>query len=336
MKKIFFTITLLFAVISANAQTDLVLKTKDSLKVEQTILKDSLEMLQTKIDALQSQIDLVPEGWNTFGKITLLINQSAFVNWQPGGDDSFAGNLDVNYDFNYKKNDWTFDNKFLASYGLTRTEDDGVRKSNDRIELNSILGKDMKKDWKYSFFMNFKTQFTDGYDYNDDFNGDNEEYRVAGLFKPAYWSFGPGFYWKKSDNLNVNIAPLTSKLTFISDEIFTINDDDESNVFYESSNDVETFGVAPGDSVLYEFGLNIRTYYKFDLMKNISMENIFSIYSNYLDKPQNIDIDYTMNLVLKINGVFSTNFTVQTIYDDNAYSGFQIREVFGLGLNANF
>ena len=71
-------------------------------------------------------------------------------------------------------------------------------------------------------------------------------------------------------------------------------------------------------------------------MKNINLENIFSIYSNYLDKPQNIDIDYTMNLVMEINDVFSTNLTFQTIYDDNAYSGFQIREVFGLGVNVSF
>lgn len=71
-------------------------------------------------------------------------------------------------------------------------------------------------------------------------------------------------------------------------------------------------------------------------MKNISMENIFAIYSNYLEKPQNIDIDYTMNLVMKINDFFSTNLNVQTVYDDNAYSGFQIREVFGLGVNYSF
>ncbi len=329
MKKLLFIFCFVFSFSTINAQTI------DSLKVEQAILKDSVATLQAKVDAIQAKLDVIPEGWNTSGKITLLINQSAFLNWQPGGDDAFAGNLDVNYDFNYKKGDWTLDNKLLASYGLTRTDDDGIRKSNDRIELNSILGKKWKKNWNYSFFMNFKTQFTDGYDYNDDFVGDNENFPIAGLFKPAYWSFGPGLYWKKSNNFNVNISPLTAKFTFIVGEIFTINDDDENNVFYESSNDIETFGVDPGESVLFELGLNVRTYYKFDLMKNISIENIFSIYSNYLDKPQNIDIDYTMNLVLKINDVFSTNLTVQTIYDDNAYNGFQVREVFGLGLNLN-
>ena len=278
------------------------------------------------------------EGWTKTGKITLLINQSAFSNWQAGGDNNFAGNLNINYDFDYVKGDWLWDNKLLASYGLTINDDDGARKTDDRLEFNSIAGKNIKKNWSGSFFMNFKTQFTDGFAYDDDYldqnpGSDNEDFPTSGFFKPAYLSFGPGLLWKKNSNLYVNISPVTAKFTFITSEIFTY---DEDNLEYESSNDVEIFGVDPGDTYLFEFGLNIRSYYKFNIMKNINMENIFTIYSNYLDKPQNIDIDYTMNIVMKINDVFSTNLTFQTIYDDNAYSGFQIREVFGLGVNVNF
>ncbi len=281
------------------------------------------------------------EGWRTSGKITLLVNQSAFSNWQAGGDNNFAGNVNLNYDFNYTKGVWTLDNKLLASYGLTNTKGDGTRKTDDRLELNSILGRKLKKEyWSASFFLNFRTQFTNGYVYEDDYldqnpGASNEDFPTSGLFKPAYLQFGPGFLWKKSDNLYVNFAPATARFTIITSEVFTYNDDDPNNVTYDSSNDVETFGVSPGDSSLFEFGLNIRAYYKFDLMKNVSMENIVSIYSNYIDKPQNVDIDYTMNLVMKINDVLSTNLTFQTIYDDNAYQGFQIREVFGLGVNLN-
>lgn len=276
------------------------------------------------------------EGWSKSGTITLLINQSAFLNWQAGGDNSFAGNLIINYDINYIKGDWLWDNKLLASYGLTNNDDDGIRKTDDQLDFNSILGKKLIKNWNASFFMNFKSQFTDGYDYNSDFLGDDEDFPTSGLLKPAYLSFGLGLLWKKSDNLYVNISPITAKITLITDEIFSLNDDDPENIFYESSNLIETFGIDPGASSLFEFGLNIRSYYKLDLMKNINMENIFSVYSNYLDKPQNVDIDYTMNLVMKINDVFSTNLTFQIIYDDNAYKGFQIREVFGLGLNFGF
>ena len=79
------------------------------------------------------------DGWKKSGKITLLINQSAFSNWQAGGDNNFAGNLNLNYDLNYLSGDWSLDNKILASYGITNSKDDGTRKTDDRLELNSIL-----------------------------------------------------------------------------------------------------------------------------------------------------------------------------------------------------
>ena len=66
------------------------------------------------------------------------------------------------------------------------------------------------------------------------------------------------------------------------------------------------------------------------------MENMLNLYSNYLEDPKNVDIDYTMNLKMKINEYLSTNLVFQAIYDDNAVQGFQVREVFGLGLNYGF
>ncbi len=271
--------------------------------------------------------------WAKSGKITLLINQSSFSNWQSGGDNSFAGNLDINYGFNYAKGVWSWDNKLIAAYGLTKTQDDGVRKTDDRFEFNSVVGRKLTDTWSASFFLNLKTQFSNGYDYEDDFIGDNEDYPTSGFFKPGYLSFGPGFLWKKSDNFSINFAPITSKITFLTSEIYSYNEDTDS---YDSSNDIETFGVAPGDAILYEFGFNARGYYKFNIMENVSMENILTLFSNYLDKPQNIDLDYTMNLDMKINSFLSAKLVFQTIYDDNAYKGFQIREVFGLGLNYGF
>ena len=292
----------------------------------------------------ESATDSITYGWFTEGKITLQFNQTGYSNWQPGGDSSYSTSLSVNYDFNYEAESWSLDNKLISSFGTNWTEDNGNRKTDDRFELNSIYTRNKKrKKWSVSAFLNFKGQFADGYDYEDDYldqnpgNGlDNEDFPTSGLFKPAYLSFGPGYYRKKDENFNMNIAPLTAKLTFLTGEVFEYNDDDPAAVRYDSSNDIEMYGVSPGDNMLFELGLNIRTYYKLNLMKNISMENIISLYSNYLEDPKNVDLDYTMNLVMKINDVFSTNLTVQTVYDDNAHKGFQVREVFGLGLNYHF
>ena len=71
-------------------------------------------------------------------------------------------------------------------------------------------------------------------------------------------------------------------------------------------------------------------------MENVFVENILNLYSNYLDTPQNVEVDYTLNIVMKVNKYLSTNFAFQTLYDNNAFSGFQTRQIIGIGMNYGF
>ncbi|CAL2102426.1 conserved exported protein of unknown function [Tenacibaculum sp. 190130A14a] len=256
------------------------------------------------------------EGWKKEGNISFLFNQSAFNNWLAGGTNSISGTLGLNYDFNYVKGDWTWDNKLIASYGLTKLKGQSVQKTDDRLELNSLLGKKATGNWYYSAFFNFKTQMS---------STDVEGVQTSHFFSPAYFQFGPGMLWKKHDNLKVNIAPATSKLVVVASD-FT--DGLPAGASY--------FGVAPNETTRYELGAAISGYYKFEIMENVSVENILNLYSNYLEDFQNVDIDYTVNVVMKINKYLSANLALQTIYDDNAFRGFQTREVFGLGVNYIF
>lgn len=252
--------------------------------------------------------------WTRSGTFTFLLNQSAFENWVAGGVSSISGTVGINYDINYLKDDWSWDNKIIASFGITKIKDQDIQKSDDRLEWNSVIGKKAAGYWYYSAFLNFKTQFTD--DLDSDTEGPTK------FLSPGYLQIGPGMLWKKSDNLKVNIAPATAKLIVV-DKALTLPD-------------AAYFGVEEGNSTRFEFGLSAGAYYKFDLMKNISMENTLNLYSNYLEDPQNVDLDYTMNLVMNINKYISTTLTYQTIYDDNAFQGLQTRQVFGLGINYNF
>jgi hypothetical protein len=252
--------------------------------------------------------------WSRSGTFTFLLNQSAFENWVAGGVSSVSGTVGVNYDINYLKGDWSWDNKIIASFGITKIKEEDVKKTDDRLEWNSVIGKKAKGYWFYSAFLNFKTQFTD--DLDSDTEGPTK------FLSPGYLQIGPGMLWKKSENLKVNIAPATSKLIVV-DKNLTLPD-------------AAYFGVEEGKSTRFEFGASVGAYYKFDLMKNISMENTLNLYSNYLEDPQNVDLDYTMNLVMNINKYISTTLAYQTIYDDNAFEGLQTRQVFGLGVNYNF
>jgi hypothetical protein len=184
------------------------------------------------------------------------------------------------------------------------------------------LGKKAKGYWFYSAFLNFKTQFTKGYDYDKDANGQEIRTEYTNFMSPANLSFGPGMLWKKSDNLKINLVPAAVKLVMV-DKAFTLPND-------------AYFGVEEGKSTRFEFGFNASAYAKIDLMENVAMENIINLYTNYLEDPKNVDLDYTMAIVMKVNKYLSANFIFQTIYDDNAFEGFQVREVLGVGFNLGF
>jgi hypothetical protein len=282
MKKTLLSFVLLLAVIAVNAQ-DI---TKDSIKL-----------------------------WTKKGNISLLFNQSAYnKEWLGGGTSNIAGNFSLNYDFNYKKGVVVWDNKFIAAYGLTKIKgDDKIAKTDDRLELNSLWGKKAKGDWYYSLFFNFKTQMDAGLDKDD--------LKISHLFSPAYFQFGPGMLWKKSNNLSVNFSPATAKLILVHDHFTEFG---------------PSFGVLQGDSSRLEFGASVSVNYKFNVMTNVSIENRLNLYSNYLDNPQNVDVDYQMHLVMKINKYLSANVALQTIYDDNSIQAVQVSEVFGIGVNYGF
>ena len=258
------------------------------------------------------------DGWTKSGNISFLLNQSAFDNWIAGGQGNVTGTLGLNYDFNLKKGNINWDNKLILAFGLTKIKGQDTQKSDDRIEWNSLLGKKASGYWFYSAFLNFKTQFAD--DLDKDTEGPTK------FLSPGYLQFGPGMLWKKSDNLKVNFAPATAKLVLVDNYFTTV----------PGYVDGAYFGVDQGKSSRFEFGAAIGAYYKFNLMENVSMENVLNLYTNYLEDPQNVDLDYTMNIVMSINKYLSANLSFQTIYDDNAFEGFQTREVFGLGINYGF
>lgn len=276
------------------------------------------ENLKKNEEALTKSTDTVM-GWKKAGVFTVLATQSSFDNWLAGGQNNFSGNVSVNYDFNYKSENWTWDNKFIAAYGITKIQDADTQKTDDRIEFNSLAGRKASGNWYYSAFFNFKTQMDTGLD------PETRTTRISHFFSPAYFQFGPGMLWKKSDNLKVNIAPATSKLIVVHGH-FTEGLPSTASVF----------GVEGGKTTRYEFGAALNGYYKFKIMENVSVENILNLYSNYLEDAKNVDLDYQLNIVMKINKYLSTNFAFQTIYDDNAFQGFQTRQVIGLGFNAAF
>jgi len=265
------------------------------------------------------------EGWTHLGNFSLIFNQAAFnADWQDGGTSNYAGNLSLDYAANYKEGRLSWDNSLIAEFGLTKIKgDDFMRKTNDQLELNSVLGYQVEEGsrWYYSFFGNFKTQFAKGYEYNEDVGGERIE--TTGFMSPGYLKFGPGMLYKNDEILKINIAPATARFIFVDDKFTTVPG-------YE---DGDYYGLDRGKSMRFEFGASVDIVSKVALLENVDLKNRLSLYSNYLEDPQNVDIDYTMKLDMKINEFLSANFVFQAIYDDNTVTAFQIREALGVGFS---
>lgn len=251
--------------------------------------------------------------WKIHGRFAFIFNQSSFSNWISGGENTVAGNINVNYDFNYKRENINWDSRVISGYGLSYISDKGYRKTDDRFELNSLFGFKTSAYWFFSFITNFRTQYTKGFDYKKD-----PKTLVSELFAPAYLTFGPGMLWKKSDDLSVNIAPSTARYTFVND-------------FFSGQ-----FGVAENRNTAFSLGFNVSGYYKLSLMNNIEMENIFTLYTDYLANVGNADVDYQTNIRFKVNQHVKMQMTFHTVIDDNSSSKIQFRQLFGLGVNYSF
>lgn len=280
-------------------------------------LKIQLDSIKNQIDSINKQIKIWKEieakAWSVEGRFTFLLNQSSYSNWLAGGENAVSTNILVNYDFNYKEGKWKWDNKIISSYGLSYISKQGFRKTDDRFEYNSVLAYNANKRWYFSFFSNFISQFSNGYDYSA-----NPKRLISNVLSPAYWSFGPGMFWRKNDNYRINIAPATSRFTFVS-KAFS-----------------GQYGVDPGKTNAYGLGFNLSGYFKFPIVKNVTMENIIQLYSDYLDKPQNIDVNYQTNFLVSIHKSFTLNLTLHTIIDENAAKSEQFRQLFGFGFNYTF
>ena len=260
--------------------------------------------------------------WTTRGNVTILLNQTGFSDWVGGGTNNFSGTLKFDYEWEYKYKGWDWLTNFDSAYGLAKYKNAPfARKIDDRILLQSIIGKEFTKNLSFSAFFNFTSQIGNGYKYSKD--SDNNEIRelTTRILSPAYFQLGSGFLWKKDEKLWINYSPIASRLILVSKK-FT--QDLKSGDSY--------FGVLPNKTSRYELGANLTFHSEGNLLENVKYKQDLKLFSNYLEDASNVDLDYLAQIDVDVNPLLSTQLIFQLIYDDNAISRLQVREVFGIGV----
>lgn len=268
--------------------------------------------------------------WEVKGLLSLNFSQISLTNWVAGGRSSTAGVGIFNLQAKYTKDNWLWENTLDLNYGLIKEQNRKMVKSDDKIDLTSKLGLKQSEQLYYTLLFNYKTQFTKGYKYP------NTTDVISDFMAPGYFTLALGLDYKPQKDLSIFLSPATARLTVVNNE----------NLSNQGA-----FGVDPGEKTRLEVGAIAKIDLNTEIMKNVTLNNKVELFSNYLEKPQNVDVDWDLLLNMKVNDYLSANLITNLIYDDDIKvpidknedgviegSGprIQFKEVLGIGLNIKF
>lgn len=267
--------------------------------------------------------------WRTGGIFSLNLSQSALSHWAAGGDKSsvsLTSLLNGYASYNKGKNSW--DNILDAAYGYINTSSSGFRKNDDHFYFTSKYGRQAteNKKWYYSLLFDFKTQFADGFLYNDTGRTYNSTF-----FSPAYILLSLGMDYKPAAYFDLFLSPLTSRWTIVQSDALSAKG---------------MYGVDTGRHVRNEIGAFLAANFNRNFTKAINYTSQLQLFSNYRHDPQNIDVYWTNLLTLAITRYLATTIAVNMIYDDavkfptqdgkRQVAFLQLQEMLGVGFSYKF
>lgn len=259
--------------------------------------------------------------WKTTGYFGLNASQTALYNWQGGGQENVAVNAIVNGEAVYKKGKITWLNKLDAQYGIIKlgtatiyNPDDRrpFRKNIDQLFALTKLNIDaFAKHWYYTGQADFRTNMAPGYNYvNDTISGR----ATSDFLSPAYIQLAIGLDYKPAPYFSAFIAPAAGKITMVNRQYLADAGayGVDKAVFDDAGNMIKK-----GEKTRFEFGGRIVLKFKKDLAKNVNLDSYLDLFSNYSQKPENIDVVFNNLLTVKIAKYITLNIITQMLYDDD-------------------
>jgi len=272
-----------------------------------SVFTQDIYEFEKKIKLHDNEINYDSLKWQKGTIINLGFNRVGLYNWSAGGQSSMSINSLINSHLNYRKDKMSWNNQLSIAFGVIKTGYGNAipwLKNDDRIEITSKFGKKTSYKWDYSILLNFRSQFTYGYNSTKEFEEGNY---FSSFLAPAYPILAIGTSYSEGNNLSLFISPATTKSTIV------IND---------SLSNLGVFGLNPGEKIRVEAGGYINFSYKKANIYNIKDLNFrtnLTLFSNYINDPQNIDVTWETFTSLKLKKLFSLTFSTYLIYDHDIH-----------------
>ena len=250
-------------------------------------------------------------GWRNKKEIGLNLNQVSFTNWNSGGTNSITGIFTGKASAKYKQEKWFWNSNFNLNYGLNKQEDRNIRKTDDVIEVISNIGleKNPESNWFYSARFSFNSQLAKGFNYP------NRDEPISKFLAPGYMFFGIGMeYGRHIDRMSIYASPFTLKTTFVLDKDLA-----NSGAFGVDSAiyDLEGNIIREGKKIKQELGFLLTNQYEEEIFENITVISLLRLYTDYINRFGNIDIEWELNLDMKVNKYVKATLGSHLRYDND-------------------
>lgn len=281
--------------------------------------------------------------WKKENKVGFDVSQIAFVNWNAGGNNSVAGLFKGKFKRDYIEDRYSWKNELIIRYGINKQEGREIRKTDDQFQINSTFShrEDTISKWYYAGKFNFNTQFYNGYAYP------NNDVAISAPFAPAYFFLGIGAeYYNKEEKLKFYLSPLTLKNTLVLNQrlanegAFGVN-----KALFDATGNI----IKKGKKSRTEIGILLTNEWEVEIYKNIIFENRLSLYSDYINKFGNIDINWQLQFEMIVNEYVKATIGTNLIYDDDIKlkeeengiqvikgSRIQLKQILGIGFEYSF
>ncbi len=275
-------------------------------------------------NAIAREPDADTTYWKSKYESALGFSQTLLVNWVKGGEKtSYSTNFMLNIYKDYQRKNLSWNNYLGVAYGVAKQQSiTNLRKTDDKINFLTKGGIYAWKNWDYTGFFEFKSQFDEGFAYP------NDSVQISRFMAPGYFQLSIGMNYKPINYFSVFVSPVGARLTVVTDTALTHRKEG-------------AYGIFGDNTTLWQVGGSINAIFKRDIMKNVNLMSKLDIFSNYRDKPEKIIVSWENNVLMKVNKYISVNISTILIYDDKAIAVentgkfseiLQFRETFGIGL----
>lgn len=244
------------------------------------------------------------DGWTKGGTINVNINEAGRNDyWVKGGDKSALGvKAILDYNFDQKKGKINWLNSLRARYGVTRSTstNDKFVKNDDYFNFSSTYGKEFRKSWSFAGFLSVESQF-------DHF-----------FMTPGYIKVGPGVLYKPNAHFSMLVSPLMANIT---------------TKLAPSLKNVKAFGVDSAKTTAFGLGAFVQANLNYDLGKNVNYKSVVTAYSNYLDHPGNVILDWSNLFTFTVNKYIGATISLNARYNDLEIQHLQTQHGIGVGLS---